>query len=504
MNFNIESRQPLHQANIEAALKIIDPSAVITTGHSDLTLRISYTPDFFVRVVAPDLPKEDGVWEFHDLDIADQRYNNEDRRQRLKELIRLGIISIVGKFLHKNPPWGILSGVRPTKIYHYLREKGFSSPEIREKLLAIYGLRESKADLLIEIGALQEKYLIPADYLLTRSRAEMRRVSIYLGIPFCPSRCRYCSFPAVSLETHHHLVKDFLKSLKKEIDTTGDLCLEYGFKVESIYIGGGTPTSLDEIPFKEIVSLMARNFKSDDTVEFTVEAGRPETVTVEKLQIMVNAGVNRICINPQTMNEKTLMIIGRRHSVSEIYHAVAMVKRFPELLLNMDLILGLPGEDRAVFQESLLKIIGIDPDNITIHTLAPKRAASWRKDFYSLDLATSEELDKTADLGIYTLRNHGFQPYYLYRQRLILADRENIGFTKPGKESIYNIQMMEEQQTIIGLGAGAVTKWVVRTGADNRDLRIERLQNPKCPATYSKTVNDLIVKKAQQTRILLG
>jgi oxygen-independent coproporphyrinogen-3 oxidase len=488
---NIEDQKQL--PNIEAALKIVDPEAeLIKEGQQsatvDLELTVTYTPDFHVRVLATGLSGDDNEWEYYDQEIQDPRYNESDRKQRLKELVRLGIITLVGKAIGKKPPWGILSGVRPAKIYHYLREKGFTPAEVGEKLLKTYGLAPQKADLLLEAGKLQEKYFNKGS-----------RIGIYIGIPFCPTRCNYCSFAAVSLETHSHLVSGFLKALEREIQVISGLCAEFGFQVETIYLGGGTPTSLEENQFNRLLDLLAANFLTASTIEFNVEAGRPETLSEGKLLAMARSGVNRISVNPQSMRESTLKEIGRHHRVFDVYRAVEMVKEFSDLALNMDLILGLPGEKGVDFLESLQKVIAFKPENITVHTLAPKRAAAWRKNFSDLLLTQSDELAQAMERAIDILKSNQYQPYYLYRQRLILADLENIGFAKPNRENIYNIQMMEERQTILGLGGGAVTKWVV--GSDHR---VYRHQNPKCPATYSGRLETEIVKKVQQTRLLLG
>ncbi len=493
MKYHIEADDIRQLANIEAALKIVDHTTEITTdGPADFRLIVSSSSDFTVKVTAPDLPETENSWEISDTEIMDPRYDGADRKQRVKELVRLGIIKIVGRHLHIQPPWGILSGVRPTKIYHYYRDKGFTASEIRGKLITIYGLAESKAELLIEIGLRQESFF-----------TSDRIVSIYVGIPFCPSRCKYCSFSAVPLGTHGHLVKSFIDSLLVEIEATGNLCREYGFAVESIYMGGGTPTAVNDDQFLAVIQALVRNFKpvalNPDGLEFTVEAGRPETITATKLAIMNDYGVTRISVNPQTMEPKTLELIGRYHTVAQIIDTVNLVKNYPQMALNMDLILGLPGETRDNFRQSLARIIEFAPQNITLHTLAPKRASAWRKEFSTLQLAQENELRETSEEAIANLRFHYFYPYYMYRQRFILADLENIGFAKPGVENIYNIQMMEERQTILGLGGGAVTKWVV-----GFHHTVYRHQNPKCPSTYSRRLQEAIVKKAQQTRLLLG
>lgn len=493
MRYSIRGAAPRQLPNIENALKILDHHASIVpeSDRPDLRLTLEYceSPDLMVRVVSPDLPEPGGVWEYRDREIEDHRYHREDRPQRLKELIRLGIIRVVGGFLGTSPPWGILSGVRPAKIFHYLRDKGFSAAEIRDKLVSIYGLIPEKADLLVEIGVRQEACFNPPRDL----------VGIYLGIPFCPTRCQYCSFAAVSLETHSHQVQPFLNALDREVAAVADLCGQLGLAIDTLYIGGGTPTSLDEASFGHMIFHFARAFVTTPLREFTVEAGRPETITPEKLALMKEAGVTRISVNPQSMNQATLDRIGRRHTVDQIREAVRMVREQTDFLLNMDLILGLPGERGADFLESLKQVLELEPENITIHTLAPKRAAAWNAEFDSMELAAPPDLKAAAAKGLTLVKACGFHPYYLYRQRHILADLENIGLAKNGSECLYNIRMMEERQTILGLGGGAITKWVFPPA-----YRVARLQNPKCPATYVRRLEELIVKKAQQSRILLG
>lgn len=492
-------------ANIEAALKILDHNARILddsgpSGSCDLRLIILFPDDLTVKVLAPDLPEPQNHWEYTDTEILDPRYNKEYRQQRRKELVRLGIITVVGNFLHLKPLWGTLRGVRPTKIFHYYRDIGFSPSEITAKLLEIYGLAESKAKLVTEIGVKQEKFF-----------KTDRSAGIYVGIPFCPSRCKYCSFSAVPLGTHGHLVKSFVDSLLEEIEATGALIREHSLTIDTIYMGGGTPTAIDDQSFSAILKSLIDNIcgrnvytRSPQTdnpheFEFTVEAGRPETITPEKLQIMACHGVTRVSVNPQTMNPFVMERIGRNHTIAQVYTAVEAVKKYPQFSLNMDLILGLPGENWLGFMKSLEEIIVLEPHSITVHALAPKRASEWHKEFNSLNLAEASDLRRAADETLVRLRTMNYHPYYLYRQRYILADLENIGFAKPGFENNYNIQMMEERRTIFGLGAGAITKWVV-----GPDYRVFRYQNPKCPATYSQKIKESIVKKAQQTRLLLG
>ncbi len=488
MKYSVKIKDFRELPNVLAALKIVDPCAELSDEQFDIRLIVEYSSDFLVRVWSPDLPSGENVRQLQDRDILDSRYQKSDYPKRIKELIRLGVISLLSNNFHIKPAWGILSAVRPTKIFHHLRQRGFSIGEIQDKLLNIYALTPERAELLIQIGSHQEKFFKPAN-----------TVSLYMGIPFCPSRCRYCSFAAVSLETHQHLVRGFLEALNLEIAATQQLIREWGFLVESVYIGGGTPTSLGTKDFSNLLQFIKERLISDHTKEFTVEAGRPETIDIEKLKAMKDAGVTRVCVNPQSMHDSTLQLIGRRHTVMEFLQSAALVKQMGDFLINMDLILGLPREKGSHFLESCRQVLELEPDNVTIHTLAPKRAAAWHKDFASLALTEEQDINKSWNQALVMLRAKQYFPYYIYRQRSILADQANVGLAKPGTENIYNIQMMEERQTIFGLGGGAITKWVY--GAD---FQVVRLQNPKCPATYRRDIQELIVKKAQQTRLLLG
>lgn len=489
MNYYIETNLSDQTLNIEVALKIIDSDAMLTSSESGVKVVIILEQEnFTITVSAPTLLPAEEPWQYHDQNIFDPRYREPDKKQRRKELVRLGIVKVIGEYFKKEPQWGILSAVRPSKIYHHLQEKGFSNTEIREILLNVYAIAPEKVALLIAVGSSQTKFFKPHNY-----------ISLYVGIPFCPTRCRYCSFAAYSLETHRHLVANFLKGLETEIQATGNLCREMDFTIESIYLGGGTPTSLTEGEFALVLEWLRQSIFTEEIVEFTVEAGRPETISKPKLQAMIKAGVNRISINPQSMQNRTLKMIGRNHTVEQIYQAVGMVRQETDFVVNMDLIMGLPGETGDLFQDSLQKVIELQPDNITVHTLAPKRAADWRKQFNMLGCAEDGELLNINRQTISVLSQYQYLPYYLYRQRLILADLENIGYAKPGNESIYNIQMMEERQSIIGIGGGAVTKWV--TGPEHI---VTRHQNPKCPATYYQRLPEEIAKKAQQTRLLLS
>lgn len=425
-----------------------------------------------------DFQNQTGIHQLRQMDeeITDPRYIEDDWERRGRELVRRSILEMTGL----RPAWGILTGVRPGKLYRTLQSKEFNPEEIVKRLVDIYWLDPSKAELLREVGEAQSPY----------TKYHPREIGVYLGIPFCPTRCRYCSFASHPLGTHGHLVKPFVEAVIKETLFMANQCQELGWRVKTVYVGGGTPTS---IPAEDLRSILfaLREFPMTEDVEFTIEAGRPETIDDLRLQACTDAGINRISVNPQTLHDSTLQRIGRNHSVDDIFRAVDRVRQFNIPTLNMDLIAGLPGEDLEMIDQSLAGVLRCHPENITIHTLAPKRAAEWREKHLSESIS-DEELAYGLDNIRSRVHKEGFHPYYLYRQRRILADQENIGYSLPGQESLYNIWMMEETRTIMGLGGGAITKWVHPvTGV------VERWSNPKCPATFTQQIAAAMQEKAK-------
>lgn len=418
-----------------------------------------------------------------DREIADPRYQEADWDKRRRELVRGAVLDLLGLKL----PWGILTGVRPSKLYRHLQQAGFSPEEIATKLQEVYRLSPEKAALLQEIDSVQAPFM----------RAEPDGIGVYVGIPFCPTRCRYCSFPAYPLGTHGHLVAGFLRGLAEEIRFFAEFCRNNGLRVQTVYVGGGTPTSLVPGDFGRLLMAL-RAFSTEDDMEFTVEAGRPETVTPEHLQACLDWGVNRISVNPQTLHDRTLQRIGRCHTSADIFAAVARVREARIAVLNMDLIAGSPGETTRDLDETLDQILTLAPENLTIHTLAPKRAAQWDEEQFQEGMADPELADWLEQAG-QRIRQAGWRPYYLYRQRRIMANQENIGYAVPGRESLYNIWMMEETKTVLGLGGGAITKWV-----DQRTGSVERWSNPKCPATYGQRISASLPEKAKWLRAHLN
>lgn len=420
-----------------------------------------------------------------DCEISDPRYPAEDLERRIRERIRLLCLRLMARATGQpTSPWGILTGIRPTKIYFYLSELGFTADEIRERLVSVYGLAPAKADLVREVAQVEEPYLkIAAD-----------QVGVYIGIPFCPTRCHYCSFASYPLSTHGHLVPRFLEAVTREIQAVSACLRSAGLKINCLYVGGGTPTALPDGAFETLMQQLSQSFQipAQGQGEFTVEAGRPDTISYRKAMIIKAAGANRVSVNPQTMNEKTLAIIGRDHTAAEVYRAVECIRAAGIANLNMDLIAGLPGETCSDMEQTLLAIQKLAPENLTVHTLAIKRASQWRHNLADYDLPSAAETAAMVELASQAAVRMGMHPYYLYRQRFILANLENLGYSLPGNESPYNIQMIEERQTVVGLGGGGVTRMV-----QPQSGKVERLFNPKCPATYFSGIEEIISRKVK-------
>lgn len=419
----------------------------------------------------------------HD-EILDERYDAFDYERRGKDLMKTHTYTFLVRYLQKEmSPWGILSGIRPTKILHYLRDKGFAFEEIREILREVYAISGEKIQLLERIGHVEETYLP------TREEAA-HRVSIYIGIPFCPSRCSYCSFPAFSLQKHGRFMEPFLKTLFCEVERIGRFIREKGYQVDSIYLGGGTPTSLTTAQIEALLQQIATHVPMDHLLEYNVEAGRPDTLSQEKLKALYRHGVRRISINPQTMQQKTLDAIGRHHTVEEIRQVFAWAKEagFPNI--NMDLIIGLPGEVFADVESTIAQITALKPDSVTVHTLSLKKASSWWETARNLPFPGDEEVSRMLEYIRREFQSHGLLPYYMYRQKYILGNQENVGYSVAGKESLYNMLMIDERETVIGLGGGAVTKVV-----NPSDWSLLRYANPKYPGDYIRDIDQILEEK---------
>jgi oxygen-independent coproporphyrinogen-3 oxidase len=367
-----------------------------------------------------------------------------------------------------NENWGILRGVRPTKLVHKQLDKGQKPEWIRSFLQKEYGLHPSKAGLITEIALRQRSHL----------NTSARNISIYIGIPFCPSKCLYCSFPSFILPERQQ-VAAFLDVLEKELSETKKMVGHYGLAVENVYIGGGTPTSLGNEDFARLLQMTSRLAVNKCTREYTIEAGRPDTINMEKIQLMKRFNVNRVSINPQTMQEKTLKYIGRMHTAQAIIDVFVKMRSAGISAINMDVIAGLPGETAEDIADTLEKIAVLQPDNLTVHTLALKKGSTLKTFIHEHSLTDEAMTAKMLDVCRSYVQRMGLKPYYLYRQKYMAGNFENVGYAKPGVECLYNMQIMEERQTILGHGPAAATKVV-----DVRNWSLASCYNAKDLATY--------------------
>lgn len=371
--------------------------------------------------------------------------------------------------------WGILTGIRPTKIVHRLLDQGLDLGEIRRVLGQEYLLREDRMELLLDIVQRQRAYL----------RESRGKYSIYVGIPFCPSRCLYCSFPAFSIEASRDYVASYVDSLIYEIrESSKFLDLE---KINTIYIGGGTPTSLEIGQLERIIRELRRIF-GPAIQEFTVEAGRPDTLNYDYLKMLKENGVDRISINPQTMNDRTLEIIGRDHTSREVINIYRMAQELGIDHINMDLIVGLPHEGYEDVKNTLRELEALEPDNLTIHSLAVKTGSKFSRVLGDYDMISDREAERISSLIADYTRKMKLEPYYLYRQKQIAGNLENIGYSRSGDFCKYNISMMEERETVLGFGLGSVSK-ILGEGS------IERLPNFRGLKDYLERVDELVEKK---------
>lgn len=393
--------------------------------------------------------------------------------------IKKSLYKALSKLIDREMPWGYLNGIRPTKIVHNFKEKDYNDSEIDEILVEDYCISREKARLMVNVVKEEEKIL---------KTNNDNKVSIYIGIPFCPSKCLYCSFTSYSIDKYKDKIDDYLKALMKEIKYIAEATKDK--KVESLYIGGGTPTSLNERQLELLLSYIDTSFNLEEIDEYTVEAGRPDTINREKLRLMKKHGVARISINPQTMNQKTLDVIGRDHSVEDIINTFEIAREEGHNNINMDLIMGLPGESKEEVVYTMKELTKLNPENITVHTMAVKRTSRLKKHITDNSLLVNDEIEQMLGSADKYIRNMNMIPYYMYRQKDTVGTLENIGYAKPGTESIYNVQMIAEQQTIIAAGSGAVTKIV-----SNKGKKIKRVANVRDIDHYINRIDEMIDRK---------
>ena len=383
-----------------------------------------------------------------------------------------------------NLPWGVMCGIRPAKNLRVLLEEGYSDKQVEDIFKNIYEVSDEKIKLAHTVAKNEENLL--------KSIGE-NSVSIYIGIPFCPTRCLYCSFVSTDIHTSGRYMDEFVEKLLLEIDKTAEILGKLGMYAENIYIGGGTPTTLSKNHLEAVFDRLKKNFDFSKIKEFTLEAGRPDTITYEKLVCAKIGGVNRISINPQTMNDVTLKKVGRTHSANMVRECMKIAREAGFLNINMDLIAGLVDETVEMFKKSLDEVIELDPENITVHSMCIKRAADLKSKIS--ELTDAEKMNEMLSYTQKRMNETGFEPYYMYRQKNTSGNLENVGYAKKGFMSTYNVNIMEEKQTIIALGGGGSSKLVMGD-------RIERVFNFKDPLEYIRRFDEIISKKDEIVKIL--
>ncbi len=382
------------------------------------------------------------------------------------------------------PPWGMLTGVRPVRLIHDLRAEGQSEIQIRDQFCIHYDCLPQKYALANYIADLQTPWL---------RNATAKDCSVYIHIPFCPTRCAYCSFVSSAVEkpAMRALREPYLTALCEEISAIGEIVNACGLRVHTLYIGGGTPTSLEAEQLARLLRHLESTFAVSDLEEYSVEAGRPDCTDAEKLRLLKQYGVTRISINPQTFSDEILLAIGRKHTARDVIECYQAARAAGHLCINMDLIAGLPGDTTAGFSKSLETAIKLAPENITVHTLTKKRASDLVVEHRSAAYGAVNEM---VEQEMALLPRAGYRPYYLYRQKGALQNLENVGWSKPGFEGAYNIYMMEEIHTIFAAGAGACSKFVL---GGKRRGHIQRFYNCKYPREYLAQFATVLRKKQE-------
>lgn len=410
--------------------------------------------------------------------------NEEEIKKKSKTIIKRSIFKVLSELYDTYVPWGILTGIRPVKIVHSLLDEGLSEVEIRQNLKDNYLIKDEKIDLALDIAKRERVFIYPID---------KNKISLYVSIPFCPTRCVYCSFPSNPMKQFGHLRENYVKAIVKEIKGLAKLLKETNKKIETLYIGGGTPTTLEAEQLDNLIKALFMELDLTKIKEFTVEAGRPDTITREKLEVMKKHNVTRISINPQTMNNETLVKIGRDHNVDDIVRCFNMARDLGFNNINMDIILGLVDENVEMVRNTLERIKELSPESLTVHTLAIKRASTLKENLDKYELTRYEEMVSMINLSMEYAKSMGLNPYYMYRQKHMLGNLENIGYAKEGFECIYNIQIMEEKQSNLAVGAGAISKYVYVD-----EDRIERTDNVKNVEIYIDRVDEMIERKEKE------
>lgn len=434
--------------------------------------------EFCLRILCDDRTEDERTFQLD--------YSN---RLAAKTAIKRELYNMLSKRTGKELPWGTLTGIRPTKIALTRLYEGWTEDEIRKYMADTYLTSREKIDLSVEIAEREKNLLSRVDY--------ENGYSLYVGIPFCPTTCLYCSFTSFPIGAWRGKMHLYLEALFKELEYAAHQMK--GKTLDTIYFGGGTPTALEAEELDAILTKIEETFDLSAVKEFTVEAGRPDSITEEKLRTLRAHGITRISINPQTMKQATLDLIGRRHTVEKVKEQFRLARELGFDNINMDLIIGLPEEDINDVRDTMEQIRELAPDSVTVHSLAIKRAARlniFRERYAGLKIENTQEM---IDLTASCARSMGLVPYYLYRQKNMAGNFENVGYAAPDKECIYNILIMEERQTIVACGAGTTTKVVFP-----KENRLERVENVKDVEQYISRIDEMIERKQKMLEKLEG
>ena len=490
----VRLNQPQFEYDIHSLVKAFYPAEdvkVFERGTKDLESTIGMpecsvlfgdsTITFSIRTKEEDGKSiNDEAWTEAKNKVADSVSIEEgEERPSIKCKLKHLIYSAMSKYTGKVLPWGNLTGIRPTKIAYGLLEEGKPEDEVISYMKNVYDCTKEKAELSIDIANRERKLLSTLHY--------ENGYSLYLGIPFCPTTCLYCSFTSYPIGLWKKRVEEYLTAMEKEIDFVSGI---YKDKIlDTVYIGGGTPTTLESDELRRLFSYIKHKFDFSTVQEFTVEAGRADSITREKLEVLKEFGVTRISVNPQTMKEETLKIIGRRHTVEQVKEAFKLAKEVGFPNINMDLILGLPGETKEDVMHTMEEVKKLSPDSLTVHSLAIKRASKLNQWIEEHGIETLNNTEETMEIASKAAKEMGMKPYYLYRQKNMSGNLENVGYATEGNFGIYNILIMEEKQTIVAIGAGTITKRVFSDG------RIERVDSVKDVGLYIEKIDEMIERK---------
>lgn len=428
------------------------------------------------------LLKEKGEYIYDTLLFIDgKKYTSRIKETAFsKTYVKKSIDIALKKALNIELPWGLITGIRPSKLVRELSENGFNKEDIKSHFKDFYKCSDDKTNLAIDV-AYREKRLIDS--------MPQNSVSLYIGIPFCPTRCLYCSFTSQSVKFSNTLTEPYLEALAKEMEQTSKIIKSNNLIIDTVYIGGGTPTALTENQLNRMLSDLHKNFDLSKIREFTLEAGRPDTINEEKLSIIRNFDIGRISINPQTMNQKTLDLIGRKHSPDDILRTYEMAIKKGFKHINTDLIAGLPEESEEDFIRTLEEIKKLNPQSVTVHTMSIKRGSFLDRDYSMYTPSAAKTVNNMLNEAARYMNNMNKVPYYMYRQKNMLGNLENVGYCDEGHECLYNIYIMEEVQSIYALGAGASTKII-------NGSKIDRIFNVKEVSEYIKRIDEMIERKA--------